>query len=199
MTSRAKLKILFSVEMNNDDLKTEADLLIQRCGLRELLAPYAGWFIGGSYSYDLMCWRDLDVYVLDSGRDLRRCFEIGYELTERLSALKARFTNNRGRVQEGPDGFYWGIKLGDNRKGAWKLDLWFLEEADYDEHAAYSSRMRDRLTTESRSIILTIKEAFWRRPEFRVSITSDMIYRAVLDKDVKTVAEFETFVQNKLN
>jgi len=185
--------------MNNDDLKTDADLLIQRCGLRELLAAYSGWFIGGSYSYDLMCWRDLDVYVLDPGRDLKRCFEIGYELTERLGAFKARFTNNCGRVQEGPDGFYWGIKLGDNRRGAWKLDLWFLDQTDYDEHAAYSSRLRERLTTESRSIILTIKEAFWRRAEFRVSITSDMIYRAVLDNDVKTVAEFETFVETKLN
>ena len=53
--------------MNNDELKSEADSLILRCMLPELLAGYPDWFIGGSYSYDLMCWRDLDVYILDAG------------------------------------------------------------------------------------------------------------------------------------
>ena len=56
--------------MNNAELKKEADMLILDCGLAELLAGYPGWFAGGSYSYDLMCWRDLDIFVLDlfSGR-----------------------------------------------------------------------------------------------------------------------------------
>jgi hypothetical protein len=80
--------------MNNEDLKSEADQLVLECGLPELLATYEGWFIGGSYSYDLMCWRDLDVYILDPQHDLRHCFEIGYELTHRLNARKSRFTNN---------------------------------------------------------------------------------------------------------
>ncbi len=107
--------------MDNAELKAEADVLIRGCGLPELLAAYPGWFIGGSYSYDLMCWRDLDIYVLDPDRDLKRCFEIGYEVTERLGALKARFTNNSGQPLEGPDGFYWGIKLGDERQGSGRI------------------------------------------------------------------------------
>jgi len=112
--------------MDNAELKAEADVLIRGCGLPELLAAYPGWFIGGSYSYDLMCWRDLDIYVLDPNRDLKCCFEIGYELTKRLGALKARFTNNSGRPLEGPDGFYWSIKLRDERKGqgSWTFGSW---------------------------------------------------------------------------
>jgi hypothetical protein len=181
--------------MDNAELKAEADVLIRGCGLPELLAAYPGWFIGGSYSYDLMCWRDLDIYVFDPNRDLKCCFEIGYELTRRLGALKARFTNNSGRPLEGPDGLYWGIKLGDERQGAWKLDLWFLDQAGYEEHRAYSSRLRDLLTPKSRSIILAIKEAYWQRREYRDSITGDMIYRAVLDNGVTTVAGFERIVR----
>src|SRR5712691_13557897 len=64
--------------MENKELKAEADLMIQECHLSELLATYPRWFVGGSYSYDLMCWRDLDVYVLDPQHDLERCFEIAY-------------------------------------------------------------------------------------------------------------------------
>src|SRR5262249_44542390 len=78
--------------MDNTELKTEADQLMLKCELGELLAAYPSWFVGGSYSYDLMCWRDLDVYVLDPAHDLKRCFEIGYELTARLAAKKSRFT-----------------------------------------------------------------------------------------------------------
>ncbi len=165
---------------------------MEKCGLAELLSAYPGWFIGGSYSYDLMCWRDLDIYILDHQHDLKHCFEVGYELTLRLSAKKSRFTNN---LNGEPNGLYWGIKLGDERRGAWKLDVWFLDAASYDEHAAYSSDMRGRLSAESRSIILSIKEDYWRRPEYRDTVTSDMIYRAVLERGVKSTSEFERLLR----
>ena len=82
--------------MKNEALKTEADLLVKKCRLAELLQDYPDWFIGGSYNYGLMCWRDLDVYVLDPQHDLRKCFDVAYEVTQRLSAGKSRFTNNIG-------------------------------------------------------------------------------------------------------
>src|SRR5689334_18757182 len=144
--------------MDNTELKKEADELVLQCGLAELLAVYPSWFIGGSYGYDLMCWRDLDIYVLDPAHDLKRCFEVGYELTWRLAAKKSFFTNHVGGE---PSGLYWGIRLGDARQGAWKLDIWFLDQEGYQQHAAYSSRMSEKLTTESREIILTIKEFYW--------------------------------------
>ena len=181
--------------MDNAELKTEADLLIIKCGLSEILVRYSSWFIGGSYSYDLMCWRDLDIYVLDPEHDLKQCFEIGYELTERLAAKKSRFTNSVGNTSGEPNGLYWGIKLGNERQGAWKLDVWFLDKAGYEQHAAYASSLREKLTVESRSAILAIKEGYWRRPEYRDTITSDMIYRAVLDHGVRTVSDFERFIK----
>src|SRR5205807_1672232 len=174
--------------MTNQQLKTEAELIIHRAGLPELFSAYARWLIGGSYSYDWMCWRDLDVYVLDPEHDLKQCFDVGYEVTKRLAAKKARFTNNLGGE---PNGLYWGIKLGDERQGAWKLDLWFVDTAAYEQHERYSAEMRRRLTAETRSMILEIKEAYWRRREYRDTITGDLIYRAVLDHGVCSVADFE--------
>jgi hypothetical protein len=181
--------------MHNAELKTEAEILIQECRLSELMASYPAWFIGGSYSYDLMCWRDLDIYVLDPGHDLKRCFAVGYELTQRLNAWKSRFTNNVGVAGEDLNGFYWGIKLGDVRQGAWKLDVWFLDQASYEQHVAYSAGMREKLTTENRSIILAIKEAYWQRPAYRDTVTGDLIYRAVLNNGVRTIGDFERFIE----
>lgn len=177
--------------MDNDQLRAEADLLVQNCGLPELLAPYPKWFIGGSYNYGLMCWRDLDVYVLDPRHDLKRCFDVGYEVTARLSAWKSRFTNN---LRDRPKGLYWGIKLGDERLGAWKIDIWFLDEPSFAEHLKYCADLNARLTPETRSAILAIKEAYWQRREYRDTITSDIIYRAVFDEAVRTVPEFENLL-----
>jgi hypothetical protein len=178
--------------MNNAELKKEADTLIEKHRLPELFAVYSAWFIGGSYSYDLMCWRDLDIYILNPDFDLKRCFEIGFELTHRLGAKKSRFTNNVGGE---PNGLYWGIKLGDERRGAWKLDVWFQDQKGYNEHADYSARMRERLTAETRSIILAIKEAYWQQPSYRDTVTSEMIYRAVLDNGIASIDDFERFLK----
>lgn len=179
----------------NTQLKAEARELIERARLSQLLAAYDGWFVGGSFSYDLMCWRDLDLYVLDHSLDLKSCFAVGYEITQRLFARKARFTNNSGHFQNGPGGLYWGIKLGDSPYGAWKLDVWFLMRDEYEAHAAYSASMNERLNAETRAAIRLIKGAYWQRKEYRDTITSDMIYRAVLDERVRTIAEFEQLVR----
>lgn len=187
-----RFSIVFIVSMENAELKGEAERLIRGCRLTELLSAYPRWFLGGSYAYDLMCWRDLDIYVLDSVHDLKRCFEVGYQLTDRLSARKSRFTNNVGGH---PNGLYWGIKLGEERKGAWKLDVWFLDLAGYEQHAAYVAKMKARLTPQTTSAILAIKEAYWRRPEYRDTVTSDMIYRAVLDEGIGSAEEFERLLK----
>ncbi|HEX8097431.1 MAG TPA: hypothetical protein VF507_05320 [Pyrinomonadaceae bacterium] len=55
--------------------------------------------------------------------------------------------------------------------------------------------MRERLTDESRSLILAIKDAYWRRPEYRDTMTSDMIYRAVLDHGARALGGFERFIK----
>ena len=175
--------------MDNNELKREADLLIQQCSLAELLATYSNWFIGGSYSYDLMCWRDLDIYVLDPVQALKQCFEVGYELTRRLAAKKSFFTNNIGGE---PNGLYWGIRLGDPRQGAWKLDVWFLDEEGYRQHAAYSADMRAKLTADNKEVILTIKEYYWQKATYRNEVTSEMIYCAVIEDGVRSISEFES-------
>jgi hypothetical protein len=180
--------------MNNEELKHHADSLMAACGLADLLAFYPRWFVGGSYGYDLMVWRDLDFYVLDLKHDLRACFDVALALSERLPAWKARFTNNMGRE---PNGYYWGLKTGDERDGAWKLDLWFLDEDGFDAHRRYAAMMNERLTAETRKTIREIKEFSWRRAEYRDTVTSDHIYRAVLDSGVREVNEFEEWLASR--
>ena len=181
----------------NATLQQEADTLLERVQMRQLLAAYESWFVGGSHSYDLMCWRDLDLYVLDPTYNLESCFTVAKEVTQRLAARKSRFTNNLGQFEDGPSGLYWGIRLGDSPFGDWKLDIWFLAKNEYENHIDYAKQMRRRLNDESREAILSIKKSYWQRSEFRKSVTSDLIYRAVLDEGVRTPNEFESFVKRR--
>lgn len=180
--------------MDNAELKREADGLMAVCRLADVLASYPQWFVGGSYSYDLMVWRDLDVYVLNLTHNLKVCFEVALALTERLPVWKSRFTNNLGRE---PNGYYWGLKTGDERAGAWKFDVWFLDRAGFDAHRDYAAAMCERLTAETRAAITAIKESYWRRAEYRDTVTSDYIYRAVLDSGVRAVDEFEQWLAGR--
>ena len=65
----------------------------------------------------------------------------------------------------------------------------------YEQHVAYSSSLRAQLTAAHRSIILAIKEAYWRRPEYRDTVICDLSYRAVLDKAIRSVEEFEVYMK----
>jgi hypothetical protein len=57
-----------------------------------------------------------------------------------------------------------------------------------------AGKLVDRLTAESRDAILQIKAKYWNDPRYRGTVTSAMIYEAVLDSGVRTVAEFETYL-----
>jgi len=175
----------------NARLQKEADGLMAQVHLPELLKEYEEWFVGGSYAYHLMCWRDLDIYVLDREHNLKRAFNVAYELAVRLKARKVRFTNN---VDSEPKGLYWGIKMGDERRGAWKWDLWMLDREDYERHQKYVAALHKRMTPSARLAILEIKGAYWQKREYRDTITSDQIYRAVLDHGVTSTEQFAEFV-----
>jgi hypothetical protein len=60
--------------------------------------------------------------------------------------------------------------------------------------ALKSANLSKRLTPENRLSILASKEAYWQPIEYRDTIASDLIYRAVLDESVSSVGDFERFV-----
>lgn len=174
--------------MENADLKAEADALSARADLSAAFSAYADWFIGGSYRCDLMCWRDLDVYVLDPALELGACFRAAHDITRRLQAVKARFTDHRAGQ---PAGYYWGILLGNARAGAWKLDVWFVGPSDFTAHRDYADELRTGLSAEERAAILRLKEAYWASTAYRDTITSHQIYEAVRRHGIRTREEFE--------
>jgi len=85
---------------------------------------------------------------------------------------------------------YWGIRLGDIQAGAWKIEIWHLAEQDYQDQLRYCDMMKNSLTEETRRAIIEIKSHFCMKPGYRNTITSDYIYKAVLQHGVRNVEQF---------
>jgi len=107
----------------DEELRAEADQLLAS-GLRQVLSDYGEIRIIGSYTLHLMVWRDLDI-VLEMPRiDRKAFFELGGRISQLLQPFKMFLTDYTVAAGEYDfHGLYWGIRLGDLRQGAWKIDL----------------------------------------------------------------------------
>src|SRR5262245_35172030 len=111
--------------LRDEQLHIEADDILDKKGLRKILNQYGVVHITGSYSLGLMTWRDLDIYLEAEDLIEQDFFELGWDIVSLLQPVKMSFRNERIAKTKGlPVGLYWGVYLGDEKKGAWKIDIW---------------------------------------------------------------------------
>jgi hypothetical protein len=175
----------------NNLIKKEADELLSGKGLLGVLKQFGDPHISGSYSLDLMTWRDLDIYLEADDLTESRFFELGEKIVSILQPVKMSFRNERIAHTKGlPAGLYWGIYLGNERAGAWKIDIWAVDSEQCKRLLDHCKVIHDQLTEENRNYILDIKSQCWQDPEYRRSYSSRDIYTAVLQKGITTIEEF---------
>ncbi|MFY9554494.1 MAG: hypothetical protein WAV47_07205 [Blastocatellia bacterium] len=188
-----------TVQETDERLRAEADRLLAS-GLRTILDDYGAVHLIGSYALHLMVWRDLDIHIIHSGLDKKRFFELGGRIAELLSPHRMHYRDETVVATEGlPRGFYWGIYLGDERAGEWKIDIWITDAGGFEPTRAYGERVRELLSDSNRSIILEIKSACWRHPQYRRQFASGDIYSAVLDNGVTGVEGFWKFLHDRVS
>ena len=180
----------------DEALRAEADGLLWGKGLHALLEGVGQVRVTGSYALKLMAWRDLDLYLVTEELPLSAFFRLGGELAALLAPTKMSFRNERvARTEDLPeDGLYWGIYLGDERAGAWKIDLWAIGPKQFRVLDEFLKHIESRLTAAARLKILEIKAQCWMRPEYRRGFSSRDIYEAVLAEGVADLAAFEVYL-----
>ena len=86
-----------------------------------------------------------------------------------------------GYKPEMPRGAYLGVKLQDDAWGGfWKLDLWVLEQVDFDRNRSLIDAIRSRLTPGTRRLILAVKHALMAGQGRVPPMASHALYRLVL-------------------
>jgi len=108
---------------DRNDIRTEADEIL-RSGLLSILDRHGAVHMVGSYVLGLMTWRDLDIHVVREDLDVRTFFALGGEIAGLMKPHRMHLRDESAVGTPGlPRGFYWGVYLGDERSGAWKIDI----------------------------------------------------------------------------
>jgi len=184
----------------NEQIRREADDILDARGLRKILSDYGVVHPTGSYSLGLMTWRDLDIYLETDDLNETRFFDLGNQINSVLKAVKMSFRNERIAKTKGlPVGLYWGIYLGDERKGAWKIDVWALGKEECKARLKFCNDLAAKISADARIKILEIKSHCWTDPHYRKFYTSNDIYTAVLDNQAHDLGSFKIYLQNKLS
>jgi hypothetical protein len=174
----------------SDVILREADRILES-GLLALLTRYGEPHVIGSYSLRLMTWRDLDIHLVQAQMNVSAFFSLGGELAALLKPHRMHFRDETIVGTPGlPTGLYWGLYLGDEKAGAWKIDVWATDREDFESVRRFNDGIASRLTDETRAAILAVKAACWRHPQYRRGFTSADVYAAVLDRGVRDVDAF---------
>ncbi len=180
----------------NRQIKEEADDILYSQGLFAILSKYGVPHITGSYSLNLMTWRDLDIYIQNENMSEAEFFQLGAEINKKYNPVKMSYRNERITQTKGlPPGLYWGVYSGNERNGAWKIDIWAVDENECRRLLKFCDDIAAKLTLFTKQIILTIKSSCWQDPEYRRSYTSNDIYKAVLDNEVTSLEEFRSYLE----
>jgi hypothetical protein len=180
----------------NQQIKKEADSILTGKGLFHLLTQYGTPHISGSYMLDLMTWRDLDIYLETDKINEQNFFKLGGEIASNLNPVKMSFRNETISKTHGlPYGLYWGTYLGNERHGAWKIDLWAVNSIECQKLLKYCLDIKEKLTPDYALHILDIKSKCWQDPEYRRSFTSMDIYKAVLENGVSDIMGFREYLR----
>ena len=183
----------------NNLIRKEADNILYEKGLLSILKRFGTPHITGSYVLNLMTWRDLDIYLETENITEENFFKLGAEVNEMFNPVKMSYRNERITKTKGlPVGLYWGIYLGNERKGAWKIDLWAVDKNECGQRLKFCDEIEAKLTPSSREIILAIKSECWQDPDYRRLYSSQDIYEAVFSGQAKNIHEFKEFLKTKM-
>ena len=188
-----------SLLVQNDLIKKEADEILTGKRLLSILNLFGTPHISGSYALNLMTWRDLDIYLEVENISKSDFFILGKKIEAIFNPIKMSFRNEIiGKTKGLPNGLYWGIYLGNERLGAWKIDIWAVKSFECKRLLNYCTTIQKKLTPENSFQILNIKSRCWQDPEYRRSYTSLDIYTAVLEKNITTFGAFKKYLKTIL-
>jgi hypothetical protein len=135
-------------------LRQEADLVLQKVRLHEILQPYGRLVPTGSYYLDVMIYPDIDLYI--SKVSIEELFAIGGQLAACEMMYQVVF--ERSRTAELPGGLYLKPRIEYGEWGRpWKIDIWSLQDRVIDEKMADMLRFKQAMTAEVRERIVRYK------------------------------------------
>jgi hypothetical protein len=176
-------------------LKTEAQAFLVNYKIEELLKRYFNVYYTGSFSYDLMCWRDIDIVLEFKNKDydIKKAFNyIFSELIKKDGIIDIHYIDGLNfKVRKGlPKGHYLGFDMFDYAiNDKWKVDIWLLDPKFFKDKKRFDDQMKAKLSLNSIEQIIELKFKYMGDLGRVPSLISYYIYQAVLFEDLETEEE----------
>ena len=186
-------------------LQSESDVVVRDLNLEEMLSNLGKVTRVGSSAMGLMVRRDIDITVTCSKIDAptTEAFAlVGARLmsmTEQV--VEVRYRNDTGAwnadPEKYPDGLYLWLSVRGKDRAMWTIDIWLVDEPERQPDLTHLKTLLPRLTEQNLRTILAIKSALDAGQQSENRVPSALVYEAVVDHDVLTVAEFEGWLQER--
>jgi hypothetical protein len=189
----------------DEALHAEADQVLAESGIGAILAEY-GYQPVGSYAMRTMTWRDLDFQLVEDHPSPGIKWDFGTRLAETGWCVRLQFEDLR--PQQAPNllkGLYWGARVVDPARrdevrydgfvDIWKLDMWSGPPSAFAANDQRRAEWMHKITDETRSYILAVKEAVCHERGYGWTILSVHIYDAVLEHGIRDFVSFREWWQ----
>jgi len=176
------------------ELRAEADAFLAETGLPERLREHGTFHLTGSYVYDLMTRREIDVCLAVEAPRPGIVHDIIGRLLATTQVVSLRYRNELALRTEGnPRGLLLGVDVRTSGGVEWTIDL-LIADADEVERVLDRGRaVEERLGPESREAILAVKSRLGSRAAGRPVVGAEAVYDAVMNHGVRTVEEWESW------
>ncbi len=194
-----------SLLQKSQNLKLGAQNFLKHYNITALLGEYFNVHYTGSFAYDLMCWRDIDI-VLELKEDAENIKDIYGKVFTKL-ITKDGLTEidykdgSKFEIRKGlPKGHYLGFDMHDDSvNNKWKVDTWLLDKQHFQKSKKLDHDIKLNLTPQNREKIIKLKFVYMNNSDRVPSLASYYIYNAVLFKNLVNDEEIIEYVNNKIS
>lgn len=149
----------------------------------------------------LMVRRDIDITVACAKLDAEALVAfagVGARLMQMTESVVAvRFRNDTGKwnvePEKYPDGLYLWVSVQAPDRAMWTIDIWLVDKPERQPDLAHLKTLMPRINDTDREAILRIKSVLAAPPHETDKIPSALVYEAVMDHNVRTFSEFESW------
>lgn len=167
----------------SEDLKKDADLVIARTKINELLSKLGKVTFVGSYALNLLYRPDIDIFVQSSDCSRKKAVELTKVFLDSDFFQTVGFADWSKRTPpNGVTGFYWEL-IHYSDKYQWKFDIWYTAIEDI-RSIDVTRRIIERLQNNpnARQQILQLKDKYFDGVKYRDDMNGNKIYEQVLGK-----------------
>lgn len=189
----------------SQNLKLEAQDFLKHNNIDVLLEEYFNVHYTGSFAYDLMCWRDIDIILelKESGQSIEDAFgKVFAKLITKDGIAEIDYKDGSNfEIRKGlPKGHYLGFDIHDDSiNNKWKVDTWFLDKPYFQKSKKLDHDIRLKLNPQNREKIIKLKFRYMNNSSRVPSLASYYIYNAVLFKNFINDEEIIEYVNNKIS